>query len=323
MKRTIGKIILFAGSIWIVIMLLPFYSLAVDLPVDKKVHYDRITSFYSDRFFSWPAISNPQAAGLSATVIPESTPNSERGFEEAQPTPQGGATSEGEGNVISPGNSGDILPPTNTGVVAPPGNGGVIPPQGGEVIAPSSGTGNFSPSGVISTGRPTAQSVSPDQIPVVDGNYSFSPWQREIIDNVLNVLGGGLISGIREIAAVSGEYLGLTRILPGGGQTFISNINSPSMFLYTLVHEIGHTVDFYVLPDELRQQFYSLFDRNPDNHVTAYSMTNPQEDFAETFATYLTNREALLARAQAQAEEGNDILLRKVRIIEEILELFG
>jgi len=104
---------------------LSFYSWTEELPIDKRVHYERICSFYSDRFFSWPAISNPQAAGLSATVIPESTPNSERGFEEVQPTPQGRATPEGEGNVISPGNSGDILPPTNTGVVAPPGNGEV------------------------------------------------------------------------------------------------------------------------------------------------------------------------------------------------------
>lgn len=307
MKRTIGKIILFAGSIWIVIMLLPFYSLAVDLPVDKKVHYDRITSFYSDRFFSWPAISDPQAAGLSATVIPESTPNSERGFEEVQPTPQDRATPEGEGNVISPGNSGDILPPTNTGGVTPPGNGEVIPPQGGGVIVPPEGAGNFPPS---------AQSVSPDQIPVVDGNYSFSPEQRGIIDEVLNMISGfssRLLAGIREIVAANTGALGLTRILPGGGEIFISNI-SGEMFRYALIHEIGHTVDFYVADRGLRQEFYSLFDRNPNNHVTAYSMTSPAEDFAETFAQYLTNRDALLARAA-----NSPVLMRKIEIIEEIL----
>lgn len=258
------------------------YGWADELPVDKRVHYERICSFYSERFFSWPAISNPQAAGLSATVIEPGVPNSQRGFSEITP-PQG----EGE-----PGDEpGEVGPPSGTS-----GGGEVTPPQG-EVPPPADGQ-------------------NPQDVPIVDGNYSFSSEQRGIINEVLNMLSdfsSGLLAGIRQIVAANTGALGLTRILPGGGEIFISNI-AGGMFRYALIHEIGHTVDFYVAGNGLRQEFYSLFDGNPNNHVTAYSMSNPQEDFAETFAQYLTNPDALLARAA-----NSSVLMRKIAIIEQIL----
>jgi len=279
---------------------LSFYSWTDELPIDKKAHYERICSFYSDRFFSWPAISNPQAAGLGATVIEPGVPNSQRGFPEITPS----QTESESGGV---GTSGGVQPPPVTGgVQPPPTSGGVQPPPVTGGVQPTSMGGI----------QPAVETQNPQDIPITDGNYSFSPEQRGIINEVLNMISEfspRLLAGIREIVAANTGALGLTRILPGGGVIFLSNI-AGEMFRYALIHEIGHTVDFYVADNRLREEFYSLFNRNPNDHVTAYSMTSPAEDFAETFAQYLTNRDAVLAKAS-----NSPILMRKIEIIEEIL----
>ncbi len=268
----------------IMILLIPHFSQAQEggLPIDKQVHFDRITSFYSERFFSWPAISNPEAGGLSATEIEETTPNGERGFQEIEADEEGGTETI------------DALPAEGNGIAQGAVNAAAVPVQ----------TQNIQP-------------VAPEDVPVVDGNYSFSPEQEAIIDDILDILPSGILEEIEAIFAVTGDYLGLTRVLPGEGEIRISDIASPDMFKYTLLHEIGHIIDLYVLPDSIREKFYNLFDGNPNNHVTNYSMSMPEEDFAETWANYLTNHDAVLAKAAF-----SPLLEEKVEIIEEIIDAF-
>ncbi len=72
-----------------------------------------------------------------------------------------------------------------------------------------------------------------------------------------------------------------------------------TLFQATIVHEVGHTVAF---ADDFRLQhaFDRAFwpggerDRRKGKPATLYALTNPQEDFAETFLHYRYNAEWLV-----------------------------
>ncbi len=109
----------------------------------------------------------------------------------------------------------------------------------------------------------------------------------------------------------------------------------------SLVHEIGHLIDYTVLggyggyhhpyrfPDfmklmpEKERIFGKKDDRVPTTdygYITRYSKTNAQENFAEHFWAFILRRKALLELAEKEAEEGHPELMEKYRFMEKLVE---
>lgn len=156
-------------------------------------------------------------------------------------------------------------------------------------------------------------------------NFTFSTEQLEAIEDVLSVFSADVLDNIEVIMAKSGDYLGATTVVDGDkGSIYLSDTQDIDTFKYTLFHEVGHIVDLYTADEnsEIRaaiDEFKELFDDNEENFVSTYAMTNEEEDFAETLASYICYKEEIMAQAQALAAEGNDVLLQKLEIIEDIL----
>ncbi len=106
----------------------------------------------------------------------------------------------------------------------------------------------------------------------------------------------------------------------------------------SVIHEVGHVIDLNVIGarndhrahpfqfprlQELAAQRRELFEMTAEKgtgYVSAYSKVNPQENFAEHFWAYLRDPEDFLARATAEAAGGADLLLRKYRFMERLIE---
>jgi hypothetical protein len=97
-----------------------------------------------------------------------------------------------------------------------------------------------------------------------------------------------------------------------------------SWFLAVAVHEIGHQVEYHRLKGSEGQEWVSLHNQStqsgdfappdyggPPNGTGPYGATDEQEDFATTYAEYVTNPTYAFQDAIAQAQLGQPILLEK------------
>lgn len=68
---------------------------------------------------------------------------------------------------------------------------------------------------------------------------------------------------------------------------------------HTLIHEVGHNVHYNVGEQNMASWEQLSVNSAPDGYVSNYARTNPQEDFAESYATYVKDP-ALLQEANPQ-----------------------
>lgn len=74
----------------------------------------------------------------------------------------------------------------------------------------------------------------------------------------------------------------------------IYSIDTRSLFLHTLFHELGHHVYFVVIGQSLKTRWVKQICRY-DAFATDYAATNAAEDFAESYALYVLNPNELKA----------------------------
>jgi hypothetical protein len=87
----------------------------------------------------------------------------------------------------------------------------------------------------------------------------------------------------------SGEFVQAER------RIFVYGFDGPAMFFHMLHHEIGHFVFFLVIGSRVKKRWVTeIFPGS--SCVTAYASMNPWEDFAETYAFYALDPQALESR---------------------------
>jgi len=114
------------------------------------------------------------------------------------------------------------------------------------------------------------------------------------------------LAGLREIVYLP-DYAPPASVVPCTGSTrsepmgefvqrerriFVYRLNFPDVFFHMLHHEIGHFVFFLVLGSRVKKRWVTeIF---PGSRcVTGYAAVSPWEDFAETYAYYLLQRDIL------------------------------
>ena len=108
------------------------------------------------------------------------------------------------------------------------------------------------------------------------------------------------------------------------------------------VHEIGHIVDYGILRGgygsyrhphqfprirEMKERKENIFgvqdDKVPQTdwgYITRYSKTNAQENFADHFRAFVTEKQKFHAKAEKELAEGHDELMRKYKFMATMLE---
>jgi acyl carrier protein len=69
---------------------------------------------------------------------------------------------------------------------------------------------------------------------------------------------------------------------------------------YTITHEVGHNVYHNLAPEQQQQWDAINANSKADEYVTDYARTDKHEDFAESYANYVTNPELLAEVSQTK-----------------------
>ncbi len=91
---------------------------------------------------------------------------------------------------------------------------------------------------------------------------------------------------------------------------------------YTLIHESGHYLYFEKMPEIERKRWVklSLANKVPSAYVSGYAATNPQEDFAETFAFIGTNGKVPYVSFRVN---GYNERLSKIAFVRKMIRKYG
>lgn len=110
---------------------------------------------------------------------------------------------------------------------------------------------------------------------------------KEIVYDPLRLLQKYLVAPLQPIHRdAQGAFIQSHRTIA------IHEIRSRHQFFHVLFHELGHHVYFQVIGGQLKKQWVTQIRHNQDC-ISKYAQTNAAEDFAECYASYLLNPDAL------------------------------
>lgn len=102
------------------------------------------------------------------------------------------------------------------------------------------------------------------------------------------------------------------------GQIFIPILQSKRGVRDILRHEYGHALLFHY-PSIRTKKGYTYFGHtsDPNDYISNYAMSDPEEDFCETFMVYIKNR------GEIQRQKLSPVLMEKWRFITALKRSFG
>jgi len=112
----------------------------------------------------------------------------------------------------------------------------------------------------------------------------------------------------------------------GNALILSSKIVSESESIKVFVHELGHIIDIYYLPQhedgsDISDDFYTISwqdynvkkqEAKLSNFVSGYALSNKYEDFAESFTFYVFHNDEFIRRAK-----NDSVLAKKYRFFQE------
>ena len=147
------------------------------------------------------------------------------------------------------------------------------------------------------------------------GKGGLTDFQIALLKDTLNKLPPNQLLTVHEITALPLDLKDHTAYARPDGTIVLDSkrLAGPSAFQNTLIHEIGHEVEFFRLSDKETQQWRDCHNRSSDplDSVSDYARTNQCEDYAETYKTWATQTDNFAFNAVDAVKKGHYGLLQK------------
>jgi hypothetical protein len=147
----------------------------------------------------------------------------------------------------------------------------------------------------------------------------MSDAQSRTLNNALDVLPVSHVRSVGLIGAVASTDMTRGKEAGHADEAGVITLNTDGIgpghgyFQLTLMHEIGHEVEFHAISKTEREEWKALHDQSNkrSSFVSAYAMTKEEEDFADTYAKYTTDTAGLALEAATEAQNGATEVLQK------------